>query len=100
MGRHFPEDTVGRHFPEDTVGRHFPEDTVGRHFPEDTVGRHFPEDTVGRYFVLLLLSFLLYCPDGIFSVGNWGCLSWGKPAATESRYPTSEKRQSGVISEE
>ena len=26
--------------------------------------------------------FQLYCPNGISPVGNLGCLSWGKPAAT------------------
>ena len=30
----------------------------------------------------------LHCPHGIFSMGNSGCLPWGKPAATGSRYPT------------
>ena len=30
----------------------------------------------------------LYCPNGISPMGNSGCLPWGKPAGTESRYPT------------
>ena len=30
----------------------------------------------------------LYCPTAISSMGNSGCLPWGKPAATELRYPT------------
>ena len=30
----------------------------------------------------------LYCPNGISPTGNSGCFPWGKPAATESRYPT------------
>ena len=39
--------------------------------------------------VVFLLYFLqLYCPDGIFPMGNSGCLLRGKPAATGSRYPT------------
>ena len=31
----------------------------------------------------------LFCPSGISPMGNSGCLPWGKPAATESHYPTS-----------
>ena len=36
------------------------------------------------------LSFFLqlYCPIGISPVGNLSCFPRGKPAATESRYPT------------
>ena len=35
------------------------------------------------------LNFLqLYCPNGIYPMGNSGCFPRGKPAATESRYPT------------
>ena len=30
----------------------------------------------------------LYCPNGISPKGNSGCLPQGKPAATESLYPT------------
>ena len=30
----------------------------------------------------------LYCPNGISPMGNSGCLPQGKPAATESCYPT------------
>ena len=30
----------------------------------------------------------LYCPSGISPMGNLGCFPQGKPAATESRYPT------------
>ena len=32
--------------------------------------------------------FLLYCPNRFSPIGISGCLPWGKPAATESRYPT------------
>ena len=39
--------------------------------------------------VLTYCYFLhLYCPNGISTIGNSGCLCWNKPAATESRYPT------------
>ena len=39
--------------------------------------------------LLLQISILqLYCPIGIPSMGIAGCFPWGKPAATESRYPT------------
>ena len=31
----------------------------------------------------------LHCPNGISPMGNSGCSPLGKPAATESRYPTS-----------
>ena len=35
------------------------------------------------FFSFFLLYFLqLYCPNGIFTMGNLGCLPWGKPAAT------------------
>ena len=30
----------------------------------------------------------MYCPSGISPMGNLGCFPQGKPAATESRYPT------------
>ena len=30
----------------------------------------------------------MYCPYGISPMGNSGCLLWGKPAVTESCYPT------------
>ena len=30
----------------------------------------------------------LYCSSGVSPMGNSGCLPWGKPAATELRYPT------------
>ena len=30
----------------------------------------------------------MYCPSGISPMGNLGCFPWGKPAATESHYPT------------
>ena len=38
------------------------------------------------FFFFCLLQ--LYYPNGITPVGNSGCLPRGKPAATESRYPT------------
>ena len=42
-----------------------------------------------RPFLSTILYFLqLFCPSGISPVGNLGCLPRGKPAATESRYPT------------
>ena len=34
------------------------------------------------------LFFQLYCPNGIFSLGNSGFFPREKPAATQSRYPT------------
>ena len=37
---------------------------------------------------LLLYSLQLYCPNWVSPVGNSGYFSLGKPAATESRYPT------------
>ena len=45
------------------------------------------------YFLLFLQ---LNCPSGISPMGNLGCLPRGKPAATESRYPT--YRVSGCFS--
>ena len=39
-------------------------------------------------FFSLFFSPQLYCPKGISPMGNSGCLPRGKPAATESRYPT------------
>ena len=30
----------------------------------------------------------LYCPNGIYAMENSGCFPRGKPAVTESRYPT------------
>ena len=39
-----------------------------------------------KYFTFYFLR--LYCPNGISPMGNSGCLPLGKPAATESRYPS------------
>ena len=48
--------------------------------------------TARARFLLLLLYFFyllqLYCSYGISPMGNSGCLPRGKPAATESDYPT------------
>ena len=41
---------------------------------------------IGRFFYLFILQ--LCCPNGISLMENSGCLHRGKPAATESRYPT------------
>ena len=38
------------------------------------------------YFYFYLWQ--LYCPNRISPIGNSGCLPRGKPATTESRYPT------------
>ena len=40
------------------------------------------------YFFFTFHILQLYCPNGIFFMGNSGCFPRGKPAATESRYPT------------
>ena len=44
----------------------------------------------GRYVLQFVCFFFLqlYCPNGIFPIGNSGFLPRGKPAATESGYPT------------
>ena len=70
----------------------------------DQLSRHHRPDT--SFYVLYLVSLYktkkkrwkerkekvqslqLYCPSGISLVENSGCLPRGKPAATESRYPT------------
>ena len=39
-------------------------------------------------FFFLLYFLQVYCPSGISPMGNSGCLPRGRPAATESRYPT------------
>ena len=40
------------------------------------------------FFVISFSSLYLYCPIGISPAENSGCFPRGKPAATESRYPT------------
>ena len=43
----------------------------------------------GNLLKIKKINFLqLYCPNGICPMGNSGCFPQGKPAATESRYPT------------
>ena len=43
--------------------------------------------TFTSYFYFTF-TFNNYCPNGIFPMGNLGCLPKGKPAATGSRHPT------------
>ena len=44
------------------------------------------------FIIIVILLFLhllqLHCPNGLSPIGYLGCLPWGKPAVTESRYPT------------
>ena len=44
--------------------------------------------TLFSFFFFFLKLLQLYCPSGISPIENSGCLPCGKPAATESRYPT------------
>ena len=39
-------------------------------------------------FFFIFYCLQIYCPNGISPMGNSGCISQGKPAAIESRYPT------------
>ena len=61
-----------------------------------TSGRKRKQVQSGPSFIFFTFTFKfktfllvqLYCPDGISPMGNLGCLSQGKPEATQPRYPT------------
>ena len=53
-------------------------------YREDTL----KEQVLSEHITFLIHFLQLYCPNGISSVGNSGCLPWGKPAVTESCYLT------------
>ena len=40
------------------------------------------------FYILFLILLQLYCPNRISPMGNSGCFPRGKPAVTESRFPT------------
>ena len=44
--------------------------------------------SVSQTITLHFYFLQLHCPDGIFPTGHSVCFPRGKPAATESRYPT------------